>query len=170
MRLTLEESNEPPENVVLNAEITSVKHVTKDWIDNKTGEKAERVAFEFTLLDDKYAGRKVWEDLFTSFYASPRCKLYDWTLKILNREELPEGFTLDTDAFEGTRVQIMLSTRHYTKRDGSPGSAQNVDLLSQGEAQGMRAAAGGGIQSEVKQEPVAAGSQAPADDDLLEPF
>lgn len=156
MRLTLEESNEPPENQVLNAEVTSVKHVVKDWVDNKTGEKAERIAVEFTILDDKYAGRKVWEDLFTSFYASPRCKLYDWTLKILNRDELPEGFVMDTSALEGSRVQIMLSTRHYKKKDGTPGSAQNVTLLSQEEAQGMRAAGGGtgltggGIQSDLE--------------------
>jgi hypothetical protein len=165
MRLTLEESNEPPEGVVLNAEITSVKEVEKPWINQRTGEKDRRIAFEFTLLDDKYAGRKVWEDLFTSFYASPKCQLYAWTLKILNREELPEGFTLDTAAFEGARVPIIIKTEHFTKKNGDPGSAQRVTLLSSDEAQGMRASS-----PEPQRETVPPLPQKADDDELVEPF
>lgn len=169
MRLTLEESNEPPEGVVLNAEITSVKEVEKPWINQRTGEKDRRIAFEFTLLDDKYAGRKVWEDLFTSFYASEKCQLYAWTLKILNRDDLPEGFTLDTAAFEGARVPIMLKTEHFTKKNGDPGSAQKVLLLSPDEAQGMRAS----TTQPVARETVPAQPAQPSMDDEdgpIEPF
>lgn len=170
MRLTLEESNEPPEGVVLNAEIVSVKEVEKPWVNQRTGEKDRRVAFEFALLDDRYAGRKVWQDLFTSFYASDKCQLYVWTLKILNRDELPEGFTLDTSAFEGARVPIMLRTEHFTKRDGKPGSAQRVDLLSADEAQGLRA---GGQVDPSPEQPVLTPTINRLDDDddgEIEPF
>ena len=147
MRLTLEgptgDYADLPEGRIFNAEISSVKRVEKPWIDDRTGEKAQRLAFEFTILDDDFKGRKTWEDLFTSFYVSEKCKLYVWTLKILDRDELPEGFTLDTAAFEGARVSIKLSTRHYTKRDGTPGSAQQVELLSATEAASLQSAGAG---------------------------
>jgi hypothetical protein len=143
MRLTLEgpgEYGELPEGRIFNAEISSVKEVEKPWIDDRTGEKARRLAFEFTITDEDFKGRKAWEDLFTSFYVSDRCKLYVWTLKILDRDELPEGFTLDTSAFEGARVNIRLGTRNFTRKDGTPGSTQEVELLSATEANSMRAA------------------------------
>lgn len=170
MRLTLDgERQKLPDGQVLNAEIVSVKQVEKPWVDNKTGEKAIRIAFEFLILDDEYAGRRHWEDLFTSFYPSEKCRLYLWTLKILGRDELPEGFTLDTSAFEGAKVPIMMSTRHYTKKDGTPGSSQEANVLSAVEAQSLRAA--GGLQSDAGQpqvQPLA--DDAPLSYDPEEPF
>lgn len=171
MRLTLEgerEREKLPEGQVLTAEITSVKEVEKPWIDNKTGEKAVRIAFEFTILDDKYAGRKVWQDLFPSFYVSDRCWLYNWTLKILGREELPEGFTLDTSAFEGARVPIVLYTRTYTKKNGEEGSSLDVSLLSEQEAASLRAS-GATLQDEVADTSEATDTSSDQDD-LIEPF
>lgn len=177
MRLTLEgqgDYGDLPEGRIFNADITSVKEVEKPWIDDRTGEKAVRIAFEFTITDDDFKGRKAWEDLFTSFYVSDRCKLYVWTLKILDRDELPEGFTLDTSAFEGARVNIKLSTRHYTKRDGTPGSAQQVELLSKTEADSMRAATATAPQAlgaDPEVEAVSTGTgPSSVYDDTVEPF
>lgn len=165
MRIPLDEEQTLPENEVLTAEITSIKKVTKPWTDNKTGEPAERIAWEFTFLDEGIAGRKHWEDLFTSFYPGDKCPMYRWTLKLLNRESLPEDFILDTDAFEGMKVPVILKTRHFTKRDGTPGSALDLEVLSDAEAEGLRAggasagtseatSAPAGIQPLSAQEPV----------------
>lgn len=165
MRLTLEESTygSLPEGEVLNAEVTSVKKVEKPWVDKKTGEQAVRVVWEFTILDDEYAGRKIWQDLFPSFFANrEKCRLYDWTLTLLNRDELPEGFVLDTEAFEGQRVAIMLHERKFTRRDGSEGSTQDVTMLTPDEAAGLTSA-GTGARETVP-------SIAKLEDDEIEPF
>lgn len=145
MRLTLNEKDNTrlPENRVFNAEITSIKRVEKDFVDNMTGEYAVRIVFEFTILDDEFAGRKVWEDLFTSFYPAEKCKLYRWVLRILNRTELPDGFELDTDALEGTTVPIVLENYTFTykhgEKKGQQGEGQNVHILTPDEAASLAA-------------------------------
>lgn len=164
-RFTLEDDKklgDLPEGQVLNAKITKCEEVEKPWLNKRTGEPDRRVTFEFTIQDEPYKGRREWEDLFTDFYIGERCQLYTWTLKILGMDELPEGFVLDTDAFVGSEVPIVMGTRHYTKKDGTPGSAKTVTILTEDEAQSMRFASGGSDQP----------SAPPAldDDDDIEPF
>lgn len=155
-----------PQGQVLNAKITKCEEVEKPWLNKRTGEPDKRVTFEFTFTDEPYVGRREWEDLFTDFYIGERCQLYVWTLKILDLDELPEGFVLDTSAFVGSDVQVVLGTRHFRKRDGTPGSAVEVNLLTADEAQAIKA----GTSQEASEPAPPSLDDDSLDDDEIEPF
>lgn len=100
-----------PADSVLEAEVVDV--TVEDsffWVDDNDHSKGKKqqVSFRFRVTDGEYAGRNFWGNTPTYFDSSPNCRLRVWVEELLGADELPVGFSFDTDMLVGAPCRIVL--------------------------------------------------------------
>jgi hypothetical protein len=123
-KLTVEKVDEypvlPPDKIIQ----VEVVDVTEREV---TSAKGDWMKFEFkfrilavpTDLESDYGvlvGSHIWGSVPARLTTHPDNKLRQWSESLLNMDDLPEGYALDTDDLIGKRGRALIS--NYEKRDG----------------------------------------------------
>lgn len=108
-----------PNNTVLAAKVVSVAKKLMPFTDKVTGEEVWKVEFKFQVTEEgQFNGRRIDGLTSTNFVEAEGCKLYQW-VKALLGQEIPQGFTLDTDHLQGLECSILVKADKKPRKDGT---------------------------------------------------
>lgn len=121
MEFTLEKGREfttIPAGEILPAEVVNAQLVTKEWLNKRTNEPQEMVAFEFVVTDGQFKNQHVWGEVWPEFYK--HSKLYNWVKELLGQNSLEVGFKFTLETLPGLPCRVEIGNRPNKKNPDAP--------------------------------------------------
>lgn len=117
-----------PEKTRVLCEVSDVV-VRESFYADDAGNKKNEVSFKFKVVEGEYEGRVLFGRTPTTFTSHPDCKLRAWVLAILGVDDLPVGFTFDTDSLIGGFALVEVGHYQKTNADGTKSPRENAKTL-----------------------------------------
>jgi hypothetical protein len=119
-----------PGDLYLDAEVVKVEE-RKLPFQTDDGQDIWNLEFTFKILDSDYYGKWIRGEVRKEFNESSRCRLRSWVQELF-AQDLPSGFSLDTDLLTGKRCRILTYVKKYTKEGVENSVTIVTDVLRAG--------------------------------------